>query len=175
MHIAARTQDWVAYLTTMEHLKEAIGLQGYAQKDPLVEYKNEAFLTFEQLKRDIQFEIATTIFRVQVTHDPPPQAGQSQGRRRGSLPVGATGVQWLHRRDRHCLQLLEASVSAGGGRGRGRSCGTGSPVEPPSANGGEPGRAGRPAASVATGPRKVGRNDPCPCGSGRKYKRCHGR
>ena len=55
----------------MEHLKEAIHLQGYAQKDPLVEYKNEAFQSFEQLKTDIQFEIATNIFRVEVAPPTP--------------------------------------------------------------------------------------------------------
>jgi preprotein translocase subunit SecA len=86
-------QRWVAYLTTMEHLKEAIGLQGYAQKDPLVEYKNEAFAAFEQLKRDIQFEIATTIFRVRLEPAAAPPVPVAPGvRSTAPADAPATGV-----------------------------------------------------------------------------------
>ncbi|HXO58764.1 MAG TPA: preprotein translocase subunit SecA, partial [Candidatus Acidoferrum sp.] len=57
---------WISYLTMMEHFKEGIGLRAFGQKDPLVEYKNEAFQAFQELLNDIQFDIASTVFRVQL-------------------------------------------------------------------------------------------------------------
>jgi preprotein translocase subunit SecA len=167
--VMLRTIDsrWVAYLTTMEHLKEAIHLQGYAQKDPLVEYKNEAFLTFDQLKRDIQFEIATNIFRVEVVKEdriaPPPPVSQTMATtiETGPLPPGeGNGV---------------ASNGGGAGaliaaRGPAGQVPAPRPLVPPL---GRPGGINAAAATAMAG--KVGRNDACPCGSGRKYKKCHGR
>jgi preprotein translocase subunit SecA len=164
---------WVAYLTTMEHLKDAIGLQGYAQKDPLVEYKSEAFTAFEQLKRDIQFEIATNIFRVEVVRDevpqPPPQPAMAAVAS-GPTDTPGTGVaDALASRDGAAVPSVATPAAA-------------SPM------GATPGQAARQLAGVPTStgagtavaaasrPQgKVGRNDPCPCGSGRKYKKCHGR
>ena len=164
--VMLRTIDsrWIAYLTTMEHLKEAIHLQGYAQKDPLVEYKNEAFLTFDQLKRDIQFEIATNIFRVEVVKEDrpaaPPPVTQTMARTIESGPVApeeGNGVA------ANVLDLARQPVAAG----QAAAVRPAVPAIP------VPG-ALNPAARAATAG-KVGRNDPCPCGSGRKYKKCHGR
>src|SRR6202045_1560708 len=62
---------WISYLTMMEHFKEGIGLRAFGQKDPLVEYKNEAFQAFQELLNDIQFDIASTVFRVQLVNEPP--------------------------------------------------------------------------------------------------------
>jgi preprotein translocase subunit SecA len=160
-------QRWVAYLTTMQHLQEAIGLQGYAQKDPLVEYKNEAFGAFEQLERDIQFEIATTIFRVRLEPaSPPPVQPPPNLRTSGPGDAPSTGV----------AGAVGAGATAGalGGNGAGAR-----PAPAPSAVGAGVAQAARggaaTAAAVGNRPGKVGRNDPCPCGSGKKYKRCHGR
>jgi preprotein translocase subunit SecA len=151
-------QRWVAYLTTMEHLKEAIGLQGYAQKDPLVEYKSEAFSAFEQLTRDIQFEIATTIFRVRrepaAPAPAPPQAPSPEmagGADGASAPTDGKAAA--------PRPAVPAGVPVGVGAGYDAAA---------------PQRAAN-AAAIGNRPGKVGRNDPCPCGSGRKYKRCHGR
>jgi len=119
---------WISYLTMMEHFKEGIGLRAFGQKDPLVEYKNEAFQAFQELLNDIQFDIASTVFRVQLVNEPPkppPPPRQVMGPTRAVEPM------------------------AGGG------------------NGGS-----NPAQSPAG---KIGRNDPCYCGSGKKYKKCHGR
>jgi preprotein translocase subunit SecA len=119
---------WISYLTMMEHFKEGIGLRAFGQKDPLVEYKNEAFQAFQELLNDIQFDIASTVFRVQLVNEPPtppPPPRQVMGPTRALEPT------------------------AGGG------------------NGGS-----NPAQSPAG---KIGRNDPCYCGSGKKYKKCHGR
>jgi preprotein translocase subunit SecA len=125
---------WIDYLTHMEHLKEGIGLRGYGQRDPLIEYKNEAFVMFNELTEAIQAEIVTAMFHVQVQQQPP--SGPPPRADRGGRPSG--------------------------------------PGQPPGKNGG-----GAKDASVPVGAgvemAKVGRNDPCPCGSGLKYKRCHGR
>ena len=121
-------QKWIDYLTQMEHFREGIGLHAYGQRDPLVEYKNEAFKMFGELTANIQADIVSRMFHVQfVREEPAPQARPGLDGRR---PNGH------------------------GPRGRG------GPAEPVSAG-----------ASAG----KIGRNDPCWCGSGRKYKRCHGR
>ncbi len=121
---------WISYLTMMEHFKEGIGLRAFGQKDPLIEYKNEAFQAFQELLNDIQFDIASTIFRVHLQREPPPPPPPLAARMRADL-VGA-------------------GATAGSPNG-----GVGRPVPVPAG--------------------KIGRNDPCWCGSGKKYKKCHGR
>jgi preprotein translocase subunit SecA len=141
--VMLRTIDWqwMEYLTQMEHFREGIGLRAYGQRDPLVEYKNEAFEMFNELRERIQASIVARIFRVQVQRNVPP-------------PPPAPIVR----------QVMESG-----------------PGEPDGANG-----AGRKAApkqrtrqpvgvAPAEAQAKIGRNDPCWCGSGKKYKRCHGR
>ncbi|TMC30220.1 MAG: preprotein translocase subunit SecA [Chloroflexi bacterium] len=123
---------WISYLTMMEHFKEGIGLRAFGQKDPLVEYKNEAFQAFQELLNDIQYDIAATVFRVQLVTEPPTPAPPPVMVTSGAVPAGA------------------ATTTAGNPNGGG----TGAPV---------------PAGT------KLGRNDPCWCGSGKKYKKCHGR
>jgi preprotein translocase subunit SecA len=120
---------WISYLTMMEHFKEGIGLRAFGQKDPLIEYKNEAFQAFQELLSDIQFDIASTVFRVQVVKDPP-------------LPAPPP------------IALAHPPDAA-------------TPPGAPAPNGHG---AGAPATAG-----KIGRNDPCYCGSGKKYKKCHGR
>ena len=116
---------WISYLTEMEHFKEGIGLRAFGQKDPLVEYKNEAFQAFQDLLNGIQFDIASTVFRVQLVKEPPPPSPPAMAGPRAPLS-------------------RPASPNGGGQQ--------------------EPVPAG-----------KIGRNDPCYCGSGKKYKKCHGR
>jgi preprotein translocase subunit SecA len=140
--VMLRTIDtkWVDYLTQMEHFREGIGLRAYGQKDPLIEYKNEAFTMFQELIASIQAEIVANMFRVEVKQEPAPPPP----RRAGIVESGPD----------------QAALAA-------------------SANGGANGTSGRQPVSSAGAPAvaagKVGRNDPCPCGSGKKYKRCHGR
>ena len=140
--VMLRTIDskWVEYLTQMEHFREGVGLRAYGQRDPLVEYKNEAFHMFGELTEAIQADIVGNMFRVQVTtqeppHPPPPLQGVTN-----------------------------------------RPPDDGGPPRRPGSNGRQGGPRdliGSGAAAVNAG--KIGRNDLCPCGSGRKYKRCHGR
>jgi preprotein translocase subunit SecA len=121
---------WVQHLTEMEAMREGIGLQAYAQIDPLVAYKREAFDMFDQLQRNIQNTISHTIFNVQLQQAPlaPP-------------PMIADPAK------------IRTNINEADGT--------------PLPAGGVP-------VAAAAGMRKVGRNDPCPCGSGKKYKRCHG-
>ena len=126
---------WISYLTMMEQFKEGIGLRAFGQKDPLVEYKNEAFAAFQELLNDIQFDIASNMYRVQLRTEPPVPTPP---------PVMAIN--------------------------RARASGVAAPVG--AASGGSPNGGGSPAPVPAG---KLGRNDPCWCGSGKKYKKCHGR
>src|SRR5439155_22132323 len=86
------------YLTMMEQFKEGIGLRALRQKDPLVEYKNEAFAAFQELLNDIQFDIASNMYRVQLRTEPPvptPPPVMATNRARASAvaaPVGAASV-----------------------------------------------------------------------------------
>jgi preprotein translocase subunit SecA len=128
-------QKWVDYLTQMEHFREGIGLRAYGQRDPLIEYKNEAFQMFQELVDSIQADIVANMFRVQVMKEeaPPPPTAVAQAARYTSP---------------------DDDVPSGSART-------------------ESARPAGPGAAAAAG--KIGRNDPCWCGSGKKYKRCHGR
>src|SRR5437870_4122164 len=139
--VMLRTIDWqwMEYLTQMEHFREGIGLRAYGQRDPLVEYKNEAFEMFNELRERIQGPIVARIFRVQVQRNAPPPP-----------PV--------------VRQVFESGPGEPDGSGA-----NGAPRKP---------RPATPAAAAAVpggAAAKIGRNDPCWCGSGKKYKRCHGR
>ena len=119
--------QWKDHLLTLDHLKEGIGLRGYGQKDPLVEFKKEAFLLFEDMMDRIDTEAVRFLFLVQPAR-PEEEAKQ---------------IEQRQQRQQQNLQFQAGPAQA----------------EPP-----KPVRAGA----------KVGRNDPCPCGSGKKYKKCHG-
>ncbi|HXM73308.1 MAG TPA: preprotein translocase subunit SecA [Candidatus Dormibacteraeota bacterium] len=137
--------QWMEYLTQMEHFREGIGLRAYGQRDPLVEYKNEAFEMFNELRERIQASIVARIFRVQVQRNTPP-------------PPPSPLV-------RQVMESGPGEVDGADGAGR-----NGAPkkrlVAVPIAG---------QAAGAAGAQGKIGRNDPCWCGSGKKYKRCHGR
>ncbi len=121
---------WVDHLTSIDDLREGIGLRGYGQRDPLVEYKKEAFEMFEKLVNQVDYEIIRKIFRVQLLSQPQPTLNLDQAReKRGSLPMASNQTT------------------------------TSSETEP-----------AKPIPVVNN--QKVGRNDPCPCGSGKKYKKC---
>jgi preprotein translocase subunit SecA len=141
-------QKWIEYLTQMEYFREGIGLRGYGQRDPLVEYKNEAFAMFNELTEAIKADIVRLIFQTQLTPQAPPPAPPAQRARfvGPSEPDGAGEAP--------------AAAATNGARAAGR-------VSSSVAD-------GSPGSAVPAGG-KIGRNDPCWCGSGKKYKRCHGR
>jgi preprotein translocase subunit SecA len=119
---------WKDHLLAMDHLKEGIGLRGYAQKNPLNEYKREAFEIFAAMMNLIKVEIAEYLFKIQA----------------GKIEESDRKV------DRHRPRYIE---HRGGGLASNDD--------------------GKPTPVRREG-RKIGRNEPCPCGSGKKYKRCCG-
>ncbi len=125
---------WVDHLDAIENLRQGIGLRGYGQRDPLVEYKNEAFTMFEQLVNGIDDEIVHRIYKIQL-QAPTPAREQHQ-----HVTEQAAGSN----------QASEVST------GSANTVGT-------SSN----------SSGMTSGKKKLGRNDPCWCGSGKKYKKCH--
>ena len=164
-------QQWKDHLLSMDHLKEGIGLRGYGQHDPLVEYKKESFDMFEAMMRRFQEDTVRYLYLMQIL-ERPPDAGA-----RGAPPSGGpTGP------------APEPGVPAQrGGDGNGRR-----PPKMVSTSADEleeaflrrkrreleqarmAGSGEQQVQQVVRGQEKVGRNDPCPCGSGKKYKKCHG-
>jgi preprotein translocase subunit SecA len=156
---------WKDHLLNMDHLKEGIGLRGYGQHDPLVEYKRESFDMFEEMMKKFQEETVRYLYLMQVLERPPegvaggpegqaPDAGVPvlrPGGGNGRPPRQiATSVDELEEAfQRKKRRELEQARMAGGGEQK-------------------------TVQQVVRGAEKVGRNDPCPCGSGKKYKKCHG-
>jgi len=120
---------WTEHIDTLDDLREGIGLRGYGQRDPLVEYKAEAFNLFEKLMAGIDYEITRRIFKIQVQMQPPASAEATAGRQQS---VASN-------------QTAQTSSTA--------------PLNP--------------NASSLSPKKKLGRNDPCWCGSGKKWKKCH--
>ncbi|HVS90046.1 MAG TPA: preprotein translocase subunit SecA [Candidatus Acidoferrum sp.] len=158
--------QWKDHLLSLDHLKEGIGLRGYGQKDPLVEFKKEAFILFEDMMARIDNETIRYLFHIQIQQgEQPPAPGQPQpsspqlqrpradaavasAAARASeqpqhLPAVAREIERRQQRQQRDLQYQTGPAQA---------------------------EAPKPVRAAA----KVGRNDPCPCGSGKKYKKCHG-
>ena len=165
--------QWKDHLLSMDHLKEGIGLRGYGQKDPLIEYKKESFQMFQDMMDRIEDETIRYLFFLQVTTGGGP-AGQAQP----VLPFSPDGDE----EDEEEEDNEEALVGANGDQRRAAQ----TVVEDFTRNiqrkkdkemadlqfvGGS-GTATEKKQAVSA--KKAGRNDPCPCGSGKKYKKCHG-
>ncbi len=143
---------WKDHLRSMDNLREGIGLRAYGQKDPLVEYKREAFEAFQEMILVIKEDALSFIFRVQPVLSEKPV----------EVPVKkAAPLQYLHPDAGSSLKSMQTPPSSA------------PPGEASSrlerVNGSESAPSPTPAHE------KIGRNDPCPCGSGKKYKKCHGR
>jgi preprotein translocase subunit SecA len=171
--------QWKDHLYSLDHLKEGIGLRGYGQRDPLVEYKKESYSMFQALMDRIDEEILRWIFLYQPVAAPPEDEGGA------AEPQPATGQPSRGRTGRPAERVREPELALAGARTMPRNLTFNDPGEvlsgsrPTSTAFGdaEPKEAHGGTDEVQTirreGP-KVGRNDPCPCGSGRKYKKCHG-
>src|SRR3989475_133018 len=154
--------QWKDHLLTLDHLKEGIGLRGYGQKDPLVEFKKEAFTLFEDMMMRIDNETVRYLFHIRLAEGESPvlPSGEAPEDRPGSaaasppdsapvpppLRAQPAALRELERRQRRQQQNLQYQAG------------------PAQAEAPKPIRAGA----------KIGRNDPCPCGSGKKYKKCCG-
>jgi preprotein translocase subunit SecA len=149
--------QWKDHLYSLDHLKEGIGLRGYGQKDPLVEYKKESFALFTAMKDRIEEEIVRYLWRLTPVlgdESGPPPVRQPAVRR--PPPVMLSGPS-------------TASASPFGAiHGGGSASAVAEPPRPARTGGDDTIR------QVKRDEPKVGRNDPCPCGSGKKYKKCHG-
>ena len=150
---------WVEHLTAIDDMRRGIGLRAYGQRNPLNEFKIEAYRMFEELKSTIRHDVANTIFRVTVVREPPTSTQgvarnvtESRPDVTGGLAAGALGG------------TPTAAALRGGGDGRRDG------VQAGRTNGRSGGAAREPVRSAV----KLGRNDPCFCGSGKKYKKCHG-
>lgn len=135
---------WKEHLATMDHLRQGIHLRGYAQKNPKQEYKREAFNLFEQLLDSLKHDTIRILSHVQVRREDP---AEEEARMRRQAEEMARRMQFKHDQS----SALDVAPEAESGA-----------AQPASA-----------APVTRDGP-KVGRNDPCPCGSGKKYKHCHG-
>jgi preprotein translocase subunit SecA len=166
-HILLQIIDtrWKEHLHEMDYLREGIHLRGFAQIDPLVAYKNEGFIMFEALMDSIWEEFARLIFHVDVELQPaeveeafaPEDGDPGDMRLSGGTEAGQPSA------------LAEARAAAAGGA----ATATAAPAT--AGNGSGNGEAPTNAATVVKADaEKIGRNDPCWCGSGKKYKKCHG-
>jgi preprotein translocase subunit SecA len=166
--------QWKDHLLSMDHLKEGIGLRGYGQHDPLVEYKRESFDMFEEMMQRFQEETVRYLYLMQILERPgeagptlgpgggpegqPPEAGVpvlssgggTDGNGRRPPRAIATSVDEIEEAfQRRKRRELEQARMAGSGDLQ-------------------------PVQQVVRSGAKIGRNDPCHCGSGKKYKKCHG-
>ena len=143
--------QWKDHLYGLDHLKEGISLRGYGQRQPLVEYKRESFSMFQAMKERVDEDTIKYLWRLRAV----PKEGETspaQPRLRSSTPIS-------YNEPKKATSALSGSAGS---------------LE---ASGPRPTRTGGDDAAVRTVRRdtsKIGRNEPCPCGSGKKYKKCHG-
>jgi preprotein translocase subunit SecA len=160
--------QWKDHLYSLDHLKEGIGLRGYGQRDPLVEYKKESFQLFQDMRVRIEEDIVRYLWRLRPII-------QTDGE--GDAPVPAP-VRAQPRRQALSYNDPAQESSSVFAPGRARAAAAAA-VAPGDFDGGapRPARVGGDDAPIKTVKRdepKIGRNDPCWCGSGKKYKKCHG-
>jgi len=155
--------QWKDHLLSLDHLKEGIGLRGYGQKDPLVEFKKEAFVLFEDMMARIDNETIRYLFHVQIQQqEAPPQQPRPEPMRQ--LHSAAAAVASAAARAEEAPAKLPDFARALERKQERQQKDLQYQTGPAQAEAPKPVRAGA----------KVGRNDPCPCGSGKKYKKCHG-
>jgi preprotein translocase subunit SecA len=154
-------QRWREHLDAMDYLREGVHLRAMAQKDPLVEYRHEGHLMFEALGYTIREEVVLTLFHAQLA---PEEADELQ-RAQQAAAVNGGGLQYEHQ----SLAGADAIAAAGGGGGAATATlamsGGGTTSTTSTA---------APRQIVKSDRENIGRNDPCWCGSGKKFKKCHG-
>ncbi|MSU48795.1 MAG: preprotein translocase subunit SecA [Opitutus sp.] len=154
--INAIDHHWQEHLTEMEDLRKSIGLRSYGQKDPLVEYKSEAYRFFEELMNNVRLQICTGLFRSASNLESfenmlalLSRTAQAVGPADGPAPGGGASAAPLQ---------ITTTVTSGGSSG----------APPPEQE------IVLPKVTIRREMPKVGRNEPCPCGSKKKFKNCHG-
>jgi preprotein translocase subunit SecA len=154
---------WREHLVMLDHLRQVIGLRGYGQRDPLNEYKAEAFTLFETMSQSLREAVTAQLMRIEIMAAPPPE-------QQPALPVmEAHKIDPSTGEDEMALAMAGAETLARHGIGAGSALPAGA------------GAASQAATTAVRNPKdptswgKVGRNETCPCGSGKKFKHCHGR
>jgi preprotein translocase subunit SecA len=148
---------WREHLEVMDYLREGIHLRAMAQKDPLSEYRAEGHLLFQELRATIQEEVLRYLFRLEIDR------GEAEDLAAAQAGGNGGGLVYEH----ESLAGHDAILAAGAGAGAGAAAAV---AAPPAGGVGAP----RQQQRVASEFDGVGRNDPCPCGSGKKFKKCHG-
>ncbi len=157
--------QWKDHLLSLDHLKEGIGLRGYAQKDPIVEFKKEAFTLFEDMMARIDNETIRYLFHIQMQQgEQPPDARQPRPEPPRTPPQSAAAAVASAAARASEPQHLPAVAREIERRQQRQQKDLQYQTGPAQAEAPKPVKVGA----------KVGRNDPCPCGSGKKYKKCHG-
>jgi preprotein translocase subunit SecA len=161
---------WREHLVMLDHLRQVVGLRGYGQRDPLNEYKAEAFSLFEAMSQNLREAVTAQLMRVEImpapAEEPPPLPPLP--------PMEGHKIDPATGEDEIALALAGAETLARHGIGRAGGAAA-------AAAGGAASAAPRNSEAPARNPQdpkswgKVGRNEPCPCGSGKKFKHCHGR
>jgi preprotein translocase subunit SecA len=123
IYLGSIDQLWTVHLLNIDHLKEGVGLRGYGQKDPLVEYKKEGITLFKLMDEQVKTDVITKLYRIEITREEQVERMQPKEQE----------MHFFHGEQSETARTPTVSTEA-----------------------------------------KVGRNDPCPCGSGKKYKKCHG-
>jgi preprotein translocase subunit SecA len=157
-------QHWREHLAAMDYMRQGIYLRSYAQKNPKQEYKREAFELFSAMLDRIKFDTLTTVSKIQVRSQAEIEREELERQQRLARALRAQHPEAM------------SAIQAVPGPGDGPGDGGGGDSAPPSGNVMEiePRFAPENAAPFVRPIPKVGRNEPCPCGSGRKYKHCHG-
>jgi preprotein translocase subunit SecA len=150
---------WREHLENMDYLREGVHLRAMAQKDPLVEYRAEGHLMFEELGHAIREEVVQLIFHAQVERADADVLAAGDGAGPNGRPDGGLSYQ-------HESYAGADAIAAAGMTATGATAGQ--------LGGGATATSTIPQQRIASEFDKVGRNDPCPCGSGKKYKKCHG-
>jgi preprotein translocase subunit SecA len=156
MFLNVLDQYWREHLAAMDYLRLGIHLRGYAQKDPKQEYKREAFLMFNEMLARFKHQVVSVLSKVQIQAEADVAAVEEQRRRAAEKRP----LQFQHEAAPAVPTQDDAAAAAAEPQGR--------PLDQPRQ------APPRPVTVVREQP-KVGRNDPCPCGSGKKYKQCHGK
>lgn len=160
-------EHWKEHLAGMDYLRQSVGLRGYAQKNPKQEYKKEAFTLFTDMLDEYKHDVVTVLSKVQVRS--PEQVEQAEQQ---AQPVAPAQVSYEHREVTSALAAdpePEAEQSVGqaavAAAAAARTAAMEHSRQPPAA----------PAAPIRRDSPKIGRNEPCHCGSGKKFKNCHGK
>lgn len=147
--------QWKQHLASLDYLRQGIHLRGYAQKDPKKEYKREAFEMFGDTLDQVKKEVTSILMRAQLRSEEDVEAMEDQR----TVGQQQNMMQFQHAAAPSVMQAPGEQVASGSNE-------AGQPATEPNE--------GEQAAPFVRDDRKIGRNEPCPCGSGKKYKRCHG-